>query len=106
MKNVFIPTKRLQSRYCVWVKTGNPRQPLECVWIDLEMRSFQNMGSEKTSSLPTASSEAEREKSSCTRRKAPLASRRFAALRATRHFFEIVARFSSNFRPTRVALRE
>ena len=23
---------------CVWIETGNPRQPLACVWIDREVR--------------------------------------------------------------------
>ena len=24
--------------HCVWIETGNPRQPLACVWIDREVR--------------------------------------------------------------------
>jgi hypothetical protein len=27
-----------------WIATGNPRQPLACVWIDREMRSFTAPG--------------------------------------------------------------
>jgi len=25
--------------YCVWIKTGNPRRPLACIWIDPETRT-------------------------------------------------------------------
>jgi hypothetical protein len=25
---------------CVWIETGNPRQPLASVWIDEAMRAF------------------------------------------------------------------
>lgn len=24
--------------HCVWIETGNPKQPLACVWIDREVR--------------------------------------------------------------------
>jgi hypothetical protein len=24
---------------CVWIATGNPRRPLECVWIDSDVRA-------------------------------------------------------------------
>lgn len=27
---------------CVWIETGNPKQPLVRVWIDEEMRLFPN----------------------------------------------------------------
>ncbi len=26
---------------CVWIETGNPKQPLACVWIDRELRIAQ-----------------------------------------------------------------
>jgi len=42
MTNLFNPTKRLQSVYCVWIKTGNLRHPLDCVWIDLGRRLANN----------------------------------------------------------------
>jgi hypothetical protein len=33
----------------VWIETGNPRQPLACVWVDQDLRSFsgadENRGS-------------------------------------------------------------
>jgi hypothetical protein len=34
------PLPRL-GLYCVWVATGNPRQPLACIWIDPETRSYE-----------------------------------------------------------------
>jgi hypothetical protein len=27
---------------CAWIETGNPRQPLVCVWTDEEMRAFSH----------------------------------------------------------------
>jgi hypothetical protein len=27
-------TRRAQSLFCVWLETGNARQPLACIWID------------------------------------------------------------------------
>ena len=27
---------------CVWIETGNPKQPLACVWIDREVRIAQD----------------------------------------------------------------
>jgi hypothetical protein len=30
---------------CVWIPTGNLRQPLACVWIDQAMRSFIGVSS-------------------------------------------------------------
>ncbi|HVJ07557.1 MAG TPA: hypothetical protein VM554_04185 [Acidisarcina sp.] len=31
--------RRPQGVSCVWVPTGNARQPLVCVWIDAETKS-------------------------------------------------------------------
>ena len=41
MTNTFIPTLSRQPLYCVWIRTGNPEHPLDRVWIDPELRSFQ-----------------------------------------------------------------
>lgn len=27
---------------CVWIETGNPKQPLACVWIDRDLRIVQD----------------------------------------------------------------
>ncbi len=35
-----ISTVPRMGLYCVWIATGNPRQPLACVWIDPEMRGY------------------------------------------------------------------
>src|SRR5580704_17956721 len=43
MTNTFIPTLSRYPLYCVWIKTGNPARPLDCVWIDPELRSFVNV---------------------------------------------------------------
>jgi hypothetical protein len=47
MTNTFIPTLSRHPLYCVWIETGNPAHPLDRVWIDPELRSFQfpNVGS-------------------------------------------------------------
>src|ERR1700680_1576071 len=55
MTNTFIPTLSPQPLYCVWVKTGNPSRPLECVWIDPQLRSFQSFDIEGTTELRTSS---------------------------------------------------
>jgi hypothetical protein len=41
MTNKFISNFSHQGLYCIWIKTGNPRQPLACVWIDPQMRSYE-----------------------------------------------------------------
>jgi Ca-activated chloride channel family protein len=48
MMSNFIPTLPRHTLYCVWVTTGDPRRPLECIWIDPEFRSFQLMDVEQT----------------------------------------------------------
>ena len=70
MTNKFIPMKRVQSLYCVWIKTGNPRRPLQCLWIDLEMRSFQAASFRNQESIYEASSGDEGERTNCARKKA------------------------------------
>jgi len=60
MTNTFIPTLSPQPLYCVWIKTGNPRRPLECVWIDPQLRSFQSPDTAETTE-PTTSSRCARE---------------------------------------------
>jgi hypothetical protein len=55
MTNIFIPTLRPQPLYCVWIKTGNPRRPLECVWIDPQLRSFQSSDISETAECMTSS---------------------------------------------------
>jgi hypothetical protein len=67
MTNQFIPMERLQSLYCLWIKTGNPRQPLECLWIDLEMRSFQVASFAYSESIPAVARETEVERTKCVR---------------------------------------
>jgi hypothetical protein len=86
MTNKFIPTKRHQSLYCVWIKTGNPRQPLDCVWIDPEMRSFQDVSLANNESIPAAAGETESEGSKGVCRKISPKSQRIADLRARRRF--------------------
>jgi hypothetical protein len=84
MTNKFIPTERLHSLYCIWIKTGNPRRPLECLWIDLEMRSFQVASFANNESIRAVADETERKRTECSRRKASPAAQRFADLRARR----------------------
>ena len=40
MKNVIsiVPMAQRSTLSCVWIKTGNPRQPLVCTWIDHAQR--------------------------------------------------------------------
>ncbi len=33
-------TAPVRALSCVWIETGNPRQPVACVWIDAEVRAF------------------------------------------------------------------
>ena len=33
----------------VWIETGNPRQPLACVWIDQDLRSFSGADEDRGS---------------------------------------------------------
>lgn len=40
MPTNFVSTLPRMGLYCVWIATGNPRQPLACIWIDPEMRSY------------------------------------------------------------------
>jgi hypothetical protein len=35
---------------CAWTKTGNPRQPLACVWIDHDLRIFTDSDQSTSSS--------------------------------------------------------
>lgn len=30
--------RNASSLSCIWISTGNPRQPLACVWIDNEVQ--------------------------------------------------------------------
>jgi hypothetical protein len=71
MTKIFTPTKRLQSLYCIWTKTGNPRRPLDCIWIDLEMRSFQHLSLANNELIPAAADETNCAGSTCLRKKAP-----------------------------------
>jgi hypothetical protein len=41
MPTKFISTFPCQGLYCVWIATGNPRQPLACIWIDPQMRTYE-----------------------------------------------------------------
>ena len=41
MPTNFVSTLPRLGLYCVWIATGNPRQPLACIWIDPEMRSYR-----------------------------------------------------------------
>jgi Carboxypeptidase regulatory-like domain len=40
MPTNFVSTLPRMGLYCVWIATGNPRQPLACIWIDPRMRSY------------------------------------------------------------------
>jgi hypothetical protein len=41
MTTEFISTRPRLGLYCVWIATGNPRQPLACIWIDPQMRTYE-----------------------------------------------------------------
>lgn len=41
MPTNFVSTLPRMGLYCVWIPIGNPRQPLACIWIDPEMRSYE-----------------------------------------------------------------
>jgi hypothetical protein len=41
MTNTFIPILGHCPLYCVWIETGNPTHPLDHVWFDPELRSFE-----------------------------------------------------------------
>ena len=43
MPTHFVPTWRPEPFYCFRVKTGNPRRPLACIWIDPQLRSAETM---------------------------------------------------------------
>jgi hypothetical protein len=60
MTNTFIPTLSRNPLYCVWIETGNPARPLDCAWIDPELRSFVNV---ETASSIRATNESEPETS-------------------------------------------
>jgi hypothetical protein len=52
--------------YCVWIKTGNPRRPLACIWIDPETRTsglqYVRQPSEPRASRPANKTEACRDR--------------------------------------------
>jgi len=41
----------------VWIETGNPRQPLACVWTDSGMRSVGGSNEGRGTTLPLACTE-------------------------------------------------
>ncbi len=41
MPSNLISTLPRPGLYCVWIATGNPRQPLACIWIDAETRGYR-----------------------------------------------------------------
>jgi hypothetical protein len=84
MTNKFNPTKRLQSLYCVWINTGNPRRPLECFWIDSEMRGFQDVSLANNESIPVSACGTEGKRIGCIRKKASPTRRGFESLRKRR----------------------
>ena len=53
MTSTFIPTLPRHTPYCMWIRTGDPRRPLECIWIDPEFRSFQFMDIQQTTATST-----------------------------------------------------
>lgn len=65
----FNTMKRLQSLYCIWIKTGNLRHPLKCVWLDLEMRSARVTSLAYNESIRAAAGEIERKRTQCVRKK-------------------------------------
>jgi len=45
---IIAPFARRRNRLsCVWNQTGNPSQPLACVWIDRDLRMADLQGSHK-----------------------------------------------------------
>jgi hypothetical protein len=91
MTNKFISMERLQSLYCIWIETGNPRRPLECLWIDLEIRSFQASSFAYSESIPAVAGETEVERTKCVRKK-PSPARGMEIVRARRGAFGPVNR--------------
>jgi hypothetical protein len=69
MTKTFNTMKRLQSLYCTWIKTGNPRHPLECVWLNLEMRSARVTSFAFNESIRATVDEIEGERTQCVRKK-------------------------------------
>jgi hypothetical protein len=104
MTNKFIPMERLQSLYCIWIKTGNPRQPLECLWIDLEVRSFQVASFANSESIPAEADETEGKRTTCIREKASPTGQRIADLRARRHFSGLVKKRAGSLARILIAL--
>jgi len=41
---LLLPVTRRSALSCVWIETGNPKQPLARVWVDREMRIFDAAG--------------------------------------------------------------
>jgi hypothetical protein len=39
---LIVANTQRRTLFCVWIVTGNPVQPLECVWIDRDQRKFAN----------------------------------------------------------------
>jgi hypothetical protein len=75
MTNKFISNFPHQGLYCVWTKTGNPRQPLACVWIDPQMRSYESEYVHQSSVACTKTNQAAEKGELCRNRKLKSASR-------------------------------
>src|ERR1700732_2350564 len=61
MTNTFIPTLNRQPLYCVWIKTGNSEHPLDRVWIDPELRSFQCFDVDRAAAIRAKNDECQSE---------------------------------------------
>jgi hypothetical protein len=59
MTNTLIPTLNRQPLYSVWIKTGNPAHPLDRVWIDPELRSFQFFNPDSSAPVRATNDECE-----------------------------------------------
>ena len=103
MTNKFTPITKLQSLCCIWIKTGKPRRPLECVWIDLEMRSFEVASFAKDESVPAAD-ETEGKRTTCFHRRALGTGRCMADVRAQRRSSGLVNRTVSSLARILIAL--
>ena len=81
MPTNFISTLPRMGLYCVWIPTGNLRQPLACIWIDPEVRSYGLEYFQQASSGCVENSQPRNKPETCRDRKHK-SSRRFEAFNA------------------------
>jgi hypothetical protein len=48
-KTIFIlPVANRSALSCVWIRTGNPEQPLACMWVDGDLQTVVDHEESKT----------------------------------------------------------